>query len=193
MFADDGALECPFAPDGGMYRVAGKDYLAAYLASIKDVLGSDSMMLATHRASGTTILEYEGTARNLRNDAIYPQRYLTVVQVRDGRLSPFREYWNPLPLLGAFGDDFLDACGYPKRLSHQSANGGQSPTAVATAPRRACFRASCKSCQCSSARLRRVGATSRRSRAKKGRFVALNEVRPLPKSRFFHFAKCWRR
>ncbi len=100
----------------GMHRVAGKANIAAYLASIKDVLGSDGMtLLATYRApkSGTTILEYEGIARDLRNEVTYPQKYLAVVQVRDGRLSLFREYWNPSPLIETFGDDFLAAFGYP--------------------------------------------------------------------------------
>ena len=117
MFAEDGVLECPFAPAGGMHRVAGKANIAAYMASIKDVLGSDGMtLLATYRApdSDTTILEYEGTARDLRSGVTYPQKYIAVAKVRGGYLTLFREYWNPLPLLHAFGDDFQDAFGYPK-------------------------------------------------------------------------------
>ncbi len=117
MFAEDGALECPFAPVGGMHRVVGKDNIAAYLASIKDVLGSDGMtLLAAYRVpeNSTTILEYEGIARDLRNNKTYSQKYVALAQVHDGHLSLFREYWNPLPLLEAFGDDFLDAFAYPK-------------------------------------------------------------------------------
>ena len=117
MFAENDALECLFAPDGRMHRVAGRANIVAYMASTKDILGSDGMtLLATYRApnSDTTILEYEGTARDLRNGATYPQKYIAVAKVRDGHLTLFREYWNPLPLLHTSSDDFQSAFGYPK-------------------------------------------------------------------------------
>lgn len=106
-FAEYGVLECPFAPDGGMFQTTGRDNIAAYMASIKDTLGSDgTTLLAAYHGAGdpdVTVLEYEATARNKHTNAPYPQRYVAVVKMRAGRIALYREYWNPLPVIKAFG------------------------------------------------------------------------------------------
>ena len=106
LFAEDAVLECPFAPPGSMHRVSGKKEIAAYLDQIKDSLGSDGMTLsaAFHTVDAeAAILEYSGTASNVRNGKHYAQRYIAVVKLREGRIVLFREYWNPLPVVDAFG------------------------------------------------------------------------------------------
>ncbi len=105
-FAEDGVLECPFAPAGGMVQTTGQANIAAYLRKIKGTLGSDGMSLraAYHGTDpAVTVLEYEGTARNEHTNAAYLQRYVAVVKTQAGRITLFREYWNPLPVIKAFG------------------------------------------------------------------------------------------
>ncbi len=106
MFADDGILECPFAPQGALRRLAGKQAIAAYYRRLTAVQGSDGMVLtASYAAEDRTcaLLEYDGIVRNQRDGGIYRQRYLAVVTISDGRVALFREYWNPLPLVASFG------------------------------------------------------------------------------------------
>lgn len=106
LFADDAVLECPFAPPGGMHRLVGRDAIAAYFRELSGVQDSDGMTLAAvHRSTGqqVAVLEYHGTARSRITGSSYPQRYVAVVQTGDGRIRLFREYWDPRPVVAAFG------------------------------------------------------------------------------------------
>lgn len=106
MFADDSILECPFAPRDAMRRVAGRREIAAYYARLTTVQASDGMVLTAHHITQDpelAVLEYDGLVRNARNQNTYRQRYLAVVRVAYGRVTLFREYWNPLPLVASFG------------------------------------------------------------------------------------------
>lgn len=106
MFAEDGVLECPWAPEGAMRRLKGRDAIGAYFERLVAVQGSDGMTLTgSYRASDhpVTVLEYEGTARDLARGTAYPQAYVALIGTRGGRMELFREYWNGVPVVAAFG------------------------------------------------------------------------------------------
>lgn len=106
MFSEDGVLECPFAPAGALHRLKGKDAIAKYYKRLTAVQGSDGMVLtASYPAEdvGFALIEYVGIVGNKRDGKTYRQRYLAIVQAGDGRVTLFREYWNPLPLVASFG------------------------------------------------------------------------------------------
>lgn len=106
LFADEGVLECPFAPPGALRRLAGKRAIASYYKQLIAIQGSDGIVLkAIYPAedAGCALLEYEGLVRNKRDGGSYRQRYFAVVIVGGGRVTLFREYWNPLPLVASFG------------------------------------------------------------------------------------------
>lgn len=106
MFAEDGALECPFAPPGALRRLADKTALKSYYERLIAIQGSDGIVLkAIHPAedANTALLEYEGLVRNKRDGGTYRQSYVAVVTVHESRMTLFREYWNPLPLVASFG------------------------------------------------------------------------------------------
>ena len=106
MFAEDGILECPFAPPGALRHLQGKTAIADYYRRLTAIQGSDGMVLtASYPAESPDrlLLEYDGLVRNKRDGGTYRQRYLAIVQVAGGRLTLFREYWNPLPLVASFG------------------------------------------------------------------------------------------
>ena len=112
-FTEDGVLECPLAPDWVMVQTTGRANIAAYLRKIKGTLGTDAptLLAAYHGAAdpAVTVLEFEATARNERTGASYPQRYVALVKLREGRIALYREYWNPLPVLQAFGGPIVAA------------------------------------------------------------------------------------
>lgn len=106
MFANECVLECPFAPQGALRRLAGREAIGAYYKRLTAVQGSDGMVLTASYPTedeGHALVEYEGMVRNKRDGGIYRQRYLAVVTVSARRVSLFREYWNPLPLVACFG------------------------------------------------------------------------------------------
>lgn len=106
MFGDEGVLECPFAPQGALRRLSGKEAIRGYYKRLTAVQASDGMVLtASYSAEDgpDALLEYEGMVRNKRDGGTYRQRYLAVVTASHGRIALFREYWNPLPLVASFG------------------------------------------------------------------------------------------
>ena len=106
MFAENGVLECPFAPPGALRHLQGKAAIADYYGRLTAVQGSEGMVLtASYPAESPDhlLLEYDGVVSNKRDGGVYRQRYVAIAAVSDGRLSLFREYWNPLPVVASFG------------------------------------------------------------------------------------------
>ena len=106
MFADDGILECPYAPEGAMHQLIGKQAIASYYEKLAQLQVSTGMELtgSYHSTNGaTSVLEYSGTVENKRDFTSYPQRYIAVIETRDGLLTLYREYWNPKPVVESFG------------------------------------------------------------------------------------------
>ncbi len=106
MFAEEGLLECPFAPRGALRRLSGRQAIGGCCERLAAVQGSGGMVLTAsypvedgHHA----LLEHEGMVGNERDDGTYRQLHLAMVQVGDGRVTLFREYRDTLPLVAAFG------------------------------------------------------------------------------------------
>ena len=107
MFGRDGVLECPFAPAGALRHLQGKAAIADYYKRLAAIQGSEGMILTAcyhMEDAGRAVLEYEGLVRNKRDCGGYRQRYLAVIRIESGRLTLFREYWNPLPVVASFGE-----------------------------------------------------------------------------------------
>ena len=51
----------------------------------------------------TTVLEYDGTVHLEQAGTQFRQRYIAVLQLRDGRLALWREYTNPIAAKTATG------------------------------------------------------------------------------------------
>ena len=53
----------------------------------------------------TIVVEMRGVGRLVETDAPFDMTYIAVVTVRDGRITSYRDYWNPLAVLEP-GTDF---------------------------------------------------------------------------------------
>ncbi len=110
MFAEDGAMEFPFAPDGYPKQVRGKAALAAYLAGFPHRFRIDRVVtFVVHPVAdpNLAIVEFsvEGTA--IPTGRPYHQSYVGIITLREGKIVNYRDYWNPLTSLIALGG--LDA------------------------------------------------------------------------------------
>jgi ketosteroid isomerase-like protein len=105
--ADEGlVLDFPFARLIGMPErieglAASKLYLDNVVASIKGLTFRDLVVMPLADPD-TVLLEYKG--RCAAPNGTYDQRYITVMQFSDGRLSLFREYWDSSEVTRAFGN-----------------------------------------------------------------------------------------
>lgn len=99
LFADDGVLETPYVPPGSTSRLEGKPAITAFLGELRGVIRlADLSLLAAYPAQDgiTTVLEYDGTVHLEKAGTQFRQRYIAVLQLRDGRLALWREYTNPI-------------------------------------------------------------------------------------------------
>lgn len=99
MCAEDVVLEFPFAPPGAPTRVEGRAALQAYLAQIGSMIDLKEMTVPTVHAStetGTFVIEFSAAATSRINGRDLTQTYIVVIRTADGRMTHYRDYWNPL-------------------------------------------------------------------------------------------------
>lgn len=110
LWAEDGVLEFPFAPDGRKSRYVGKAEIMAYMrathARMSGIIRSEGMdYFRIHPMAdpGLTCLEMAVKGRVIATDAPYRQKYISIIEMRGGKLASYREYWNPLVSCDANG------------------------------------------------------------------------------------------
>ncbi|MER7566908.1 nuclear transport factor 2 family protein [Streptomyces sp. NPDC048523] len=108
LWAEDGLMEFPFAPPGRPQRLEGKEAVADYMRHYPDHIDlHDFPDLRIHRTTDpqTIVVEMRGVGRLVETDTPFDMTYIAVVTVRDGRITSYRDYWNPLAVQ-APGTDF---------------------------------------------------------------------------------------
>ena len=113
LFAEDGVLEHPFSPEGYAAKKLDKAELTEYAPSFPkqfDVGFVDVRFLETTDPS-LVIAQFrsEGTALSTGNP--YDQDYISVVETRDGLITRYVDYWNPLIFLKSLNTSADEAYG----------------------------------------------------------------------------------
>jgi ketosteroid isomerase-like protein len=101
---DDVVVEFPFAPPGRPRRVAGRDAVGQYLKAYPGQIEFDEVTnLDVHQTvdPDTAVIEMTATGRVKATGAPYEMSYVVVLKTVDGRMSLYRDYWNPLVALEA--------------------------------------------------------------------------------------------
>ncbi|MDQ1023620.1 ketosteroid isomerase-like protein [Streptomyces umbrinus] len=99
LWAEDGVIEFPFAPQGWPGRLEGKEAIAAYMRHYPDHIDlHDFPDVRIHLTteSDVIVVEMRAVGRLVETDSPYDMTYIAVVTVRDGLISSYRDYWNPL-------------------------------------------------------------------------------------------------
>ncbi len=102
LWAADGIMEFPFAPEGWPQRLEGRDAIAAYIRDYPDHIDlHDIPDLLIHQTSDprTIVVEMRAVGRLVETDKPYEMKYIAVVTVENGRITSYRDYWNPLAVL----------------------------------------------------------------------------------------------
>ena len=105
MMAEDSVMDFPYAPPGMVTRLEGRAAIERHLASLVGLIQFDRMIdLVVHRTEGDTfVLEFGCTGHGVQTGVPYPQRYISVITLENGRIARYRDYWNPLVVLEAMG------------------------------------------------------------------------------------------
>ncbi|MDH6436809.1 ketosteroid isomerase-like protein [Streptomyces sp. SAI-144] len=109
LWDDNGVFEFPFAPDGWPKRLEGKAAIADYMRGYPDHIDlHDFPYVEIHQttAAQTIVVEMRAVGRLVETGNPYDMTYIAVVTVEDGRITRYRDYWNPLVVLQGSMSDF---------------------------------------------------------------------------------------
>jgi len=104
MCSEDVVFEFPYHPPGFQARVEGRRALEAYLPTVSKLISIESMTLnhAFISAEGDmAAIEFSCKGHSPETKAPYDQDYVSIIELKDGRISRYRDYWNPLVVLSA--------------------------------------------------------------------------------------------
>ncbi|MFJ8532146.1 nuclear transport factor 2 family protein [Streptomyces sp. NPDC093591] len=99
LWDEDGVFEFPFAPEGWPRRLEGKTAVSDYMRDYPNHIDlHDFPDLKIHQTDDaeTIVVEMRGVGRLVHSGAPFDMTYIAVVSVVDGRITRYRDYWNPL-------------------------------------------------------------------------------------------------
>ncbi|MFJ3173202.1 nuclear transport factor 2 family protein [Streptomyces roseus] len=111
LWDEDGVLEFPFAPEGWPAKLEGKAAVGAYMRHYPDHVDLHEFTEVTvHQTTipETIVVEMRGVGRLVQSDSPFHMTYIAVVTVKDGLITSYRDYWNPLAVSQP-GADFRGA------------------------------------------------------------------------------------
>jgi ketosteroid isomerase-like protein len=98
MLAENVEIEHPYAHDGPL-RIVGR---AALVAHMRDALARFTVEHAATRyvyhcePRGAVVVEFDLVGHRLPSGKEYKQQCVAIIETSGGRITRFREYWNPL-------------------------------------------------------------------------------------------------
>ena len=101
LLADDVEFTFPFAPDPRPRMLRGRDEVGAYLRGVAAAATDRTIRsLAIHRTADRDVLVVELTVRGTHTDDVGGRTTrdtssIAVVTTRRGRVTGYRDYWNP--------------------------------------------------------------------------------------------------
>ncbi|MCM2412659.1 nuclear transport factor 2 family protein [Streptomyces sp. RKAG290] len=99
LWDEDGVLEFPFAPDGWPRRLEGRAAIAEYMRGYPDHIDLHAfphVEITRTVKPETLVVEMRGVGRVVATGGPFDMSYIAVVTVKDGRITHYRDYWNPL-------------------------------------------------------------------------------------------------
>jgi uncharacterized protein len=99
IYAPDAIHEFPFAPEGGVRALQGRDTIAAYMRQLPGLIRFGSLSDVRVRETDDELI-VEATGHHLRipSDAARDLSYVWFLTLQDGKVTHFRDYMNPLQL-----------------------------------------------------------------------------------------------
>lgn len=105
LWHDDAQQAMPFAPEGFPHRLDGIGAIRRQYGGLPDAYTGMEFPRTLHLLvePGWVLAEYSGTIM-LKAGGEYNNTYIGLFEIKDGRIWRFHEYFNPIVLQQAFGD-----------------------------------------------------------------------------------------
>ena len=107
LFAEDAIFEMPYAPAGLERRFVGRHEILAFLETVPTLTDAENLhdirLETYHSDPGQIVAEYRSDMVIKPTNAPYRNEYVSRFTVRDGRITRFAEYYDPIRLVVALG------------------------------------------------------------------------------------------
>ena len=107
LLAEDAVFEMPYAPEGFERRIVGRDNIIAFVETIPAIIDAENLhdvQLETYNSDpGEIVAEYRSDMVIKPHGAEYRNEYVSRFTVRDGQITRFAEYYDPIRLVVALG------------------------------------------------------------------------------------------
>lgn len=106
LWAEDGELDFPFAPAGRQRTYVGKAEILAYMTATPGKMAIDAIdqrRVFPMQDPEIAVVELVIKGRALATGQPYNQSYVILFETKGGKIRRYREYWNPLVSIDAFG------------------------------------------------------------------------------------------
>jgi ketosteroid isomerase-like protein len=113
LLAEDAVFEMPYAPEGFERRIVGRDNIIAFVETIPAIIDAENLhdvQLETYNSDpGEIVAEYKSDMVIKPHGAEYRNEYVSRFTVRDGQITRFAEYYDPIRLVVALGGSVRSA------------------------------------------------------------------------------------
>jgi ketosteroid isomerase-like protein len=107
LLAEDAVFEMPYAPEGFERRIAGRENIIAFVETVPAIIDAENLhdiQLETyHSDPGEIVAQYKSDMVIKPTGAEYRNEYVSRFTVRDGKITRFAEYYDPVRLVIALG------------------------------------------------------------------------------------------
>ena len=107
LLAEDAVFEMPYAPEGFERRFVGRDNIIAFVETIPAITDAENLhdvrLDTFHSDPGEIVAEYRSDMVLKPTGAEYRNEYICRFTVRDGQVTRFAEYYDPIRLVIALG------------------------------------------------------------------------------------------
>jgi uncharacterized protein len=107
LWADDAVVEFPYAPPSLVARIEGKEAIFNYYKDTPNQFTNWKFTISQFYETlnpSVILIEWHGNAEILATGQSYDQTYIGYLQMKDNKIVYYKEYWNPIIVLEAFGD-----------------------------------------------------------------------------------------
>jgi ketosteroid isomerase-like protein len=107
LLAANAIFEMPYAPDGFERRITGRDNIIAFVETVPAIIDAENLhdvrLETYHSDPGEIVAEYRSDMVIKPTNAPYRNDYVSRFTVRDGQITRFAEYYDPIRLVVALG------------------------------------------------------------------------------------------
>ena len=113
LWDENGVFEFPYAPAGYPKQLVGIRAITDYMSGFPDkilIKRFDKREFFERSGGEEAVIEFTCDGEVLATKRPYRQHYISILKSKNGKLALYRDFWNPLIAIDAFGgaDDFKD-------------------------------------------------------------------------------------